>query len=303
MVSRDVVRTLVRIVAVGAAVGLTPACKKKQALPAPTPVAGVDAGAPAPRIPPATEPDPGFEARREALLRRGDPANMQPAPVIDVGKPVDNPADMIKVVSRDVMMVGAIKVDLKAGAAELPAKVGTPMGPLEYIAVGKGGKAYESLFTVEVTGVELRLALTLLGYEGTVPAADGTLAAPTAADTVLVAVRVAGKERPLADVLLDQRTGKQPVDAPWQVVGFGDGDRGQALRAADFMTLVPRDTLAPLRVTVDAGNPYAPGQGLTANAKALPVVGGDVTIVFKRRPDAPAPPPTSVGPSRPRVTP
>src|SRR5688500_14797452 len=101
MVSRDVVRTLVRIAAVGVVVGLSPACKKKKEAappPAVAPIAVEAAGLARPRIPPATEPAPGYEARRDALLRRGDPANMQAAPVIDVNKPAENPADMIKVV-------------------------------------------------------------------------------------------------------------------------------------------------------------------------------------------------------------
>lgn len=285
--------------ALGVALALALGCKKKestaskgQETPAPA-TAPVDARGPTP----ATQPDPDFEKNRAELLRRGDPEMMKPAKVVDGSGPAATAADMIKVVSKDVMKVGAITVDLKAGRAELPAMVAFPTGPLEYVMVGVKGKAYESVFTVEAKAVELRLALTLLGFEGTVPAADGTLPAATAADSILVAVKVDGKERPLADYLVDNRSGKRAPDAPWQVVGFRDADRALALSTENFMTLVPRDVHAPLRITIDAGNPYAgPDQGLGLNKRTMPATGSKVTLVLRRRPDAPAAPPrTSAG--------
>ncbi|HRK46189.1 MAG TPA: hypothetical protein PK324_11230, partial [Nocardioides sp.] len=128
--------------------------------------------------------------------------------------------------------------------------------------------------------------------------ADGSLPAATAADSVLVAVAVDGKERPLADFLIDNRSGKRAPDAPWQVVGFRPADRALALSTENFMTLVPRDVYAPLRITIDAGNPYAgPDQGLGLNKRTMPATGAKVSLVLRRRPDAPAVSPrTSAGP-------
>lgn len=282
------------------ALALLPACKKKtstasrdQEAPT-TAVAPPDARGPVP----ATQQDPDFEKNRAELMRRGDPEMMKPAKVVDGTEPAANPAEMIKVVSKDVMKVGAITIDLKAGRAEVPAMVAFPSGPLEYVMVSTKGKAYESAFTVEASVVELRLALTLLGFEGTMPAADGTLPAATAADSVLVAVAIDGKERPLADYLIDNKSGKRAPDAPWQVVGFRDADRTLALSTENFMTLVPRDVYAPLRITIDAGNPYAgPDQGLGLNKRTMPATGAKVSLVLRRRPDAPAVSPrTTSGP-------
>jgi len=96
--------------------------------------------------------------------------------------------------------------------------------------------------------------------------------------------------KPLSWYLVDGRVGKPLADAPWQVVGFRDADRDFALKARDFMTLVPRDTMAPLRLTIDAGNPYAgPDQGIGADPKRLPATGTAVTLALKRRADGPAP--------------
>lgn len=266
---------------------LVSACKKKARTDATPPPPAADAGAVS-KIPSPTAPDLGYEERRAELLKRGDPAMMQPAPVYDEKVPEQTAADLVKAVSKDVLMVGAIRVDLAKGRAELPAKVVVVSAPLEYIMVSPWGKAYESMLTVTATVVELRLALTLLGLEGTMPDASGKVAAPTAADTVTAALRVDGKERPLAWFLIDRRVKKPLADAPWQVIGFRDADRNAALRTQELMTLVARDQLAPLRITTDVGNVYAgPDHGVVADPKKLPAAGTEVTLVLARRVDAP----------------
>jgi hypothetical protein len=240
-------------------------------------------------VPAPTDPDPGLESRRKQLLERGDPNVMKPAPVVDQTKAPPNPADLLKVISRDVMQVGAIKVDLAKGTADIPVTVAAPSGPLEYAMVAPGGKAYESVLKTTVTAIELRFALTLLGFEGTPVDAHGKLPAATPADTVMASVRIGSKTRPLADLMLDQRTQKPVKDAPWQVVGFADADRDAALRGAELMTVITREEYAPLRYTLDAGNPYVRDQGLVANKATLPPPGTELTLVLSRRPDAPPP--------------
>ncbi len=274
-------------------------CKKsapKATAPDPA-AASRDAGARGkPGVPSPTDPDPGYEARRDELLRRGDPEMMKPAKVIDTSAPPVNPAELIKVVSKDVMMVKQIRVDLAAGTAELPGRVSIDAGPLEYVAVALAGKAYESLFIVDTSVVELRLVLTLLGYEGSEPAADGSLPAATPADTVDVAVKIDGKERPLSAFLIDRKTGKAPKDMAWQVVGFRPSDRTAALTTLQLLTLVGQDAMAPLRIIGGAANPYAgPDAGLGPNADALPAVGSEVTLVIRRGKDAPPPRPYTAG--------
>src|SRR4051812_17010431 len=69
-----------------------------------------------PGPPSPSAPDPDWQKRRDELVRRGDPSVMKSAPVFDHSKPVPpTPTDMIKPVSKDVMMVGPIRVDLANG--------------------------------------------------------------------------------------------------------------------------------------------------------------------------------------------
>jgi len=280
---------------------LIPSCKKKSRTDATPPAPAADAGAVS-KIPSPQAPDLGYEARRAELLKRGDPAMMQPAPVHDDKVPEQTAADLVKAVSKDVLMVGTIRVDLAKGTAEVPAKVVVVGAPLEYIIVSQWGKSYESMLSVAATVVELRLALTLLGYEGTMPDASGKVAAPTAGDTVTAALRIDGKEKPLSSFLIDRRAKKALAEAPWQVIGFRDNERTVALRTQELMTLVPRDYLAPLRIAIDVGNVYAgPDHGVVADPKKLPAVGSDVTLVLARRVDAP--PPKAPSPSLGAETP
>ncbi|MCA9679722.1 MAG: hypothetical protein H6708_01665 [Kofleriaceae bacterium] len=269
-------------------------CRKTSSSSAPPAAAapGGDAGAPGlahKKLPPATEPDPDYEARRDELLRRGNPEMMKPGEVIDVNaEPEVSAAEMIKPVSKDVMMVKDIKVDLAKGRAELPAHVSLNMGPLEFVAVTTGGKAYESLLTVDSSVVELRLALTLLGFEGVVPDAQGGLPPADDSNSVHLLLRVGDKEAPIGDFMIDRRTGKPAQDAAWQVVGFDDAGRKSALTTKQLATVIARDAEVPLRITTDAGNPYAgPDQGLVPNSAALPAATSDVVLILQRHGAAP----------------
>jgi hypothetical protein len=227
---------------------------------------------PKPRIPPATEPDLGYEARRDELLRRGDPAMMQPAPVFGADEPPAEASatDLVKSVSKDVMMVKAIKVDLAKRRLEIPGKVALREGVLEFIAVTPAGKTYESLFTIDATAVQLRLALTLLGLEGKEGEAG-----------VTVSVALPGGEVPLGDLLVDRKTGKKVSDLRFSVVPFEDKDKSAALRSEQMLSLVEHEPFAPLRVVGDHGNPYqGPDQGLGLASKKVPEVGTAITLIL-----------------------
>lgn len=264
-------------------------CKERGAKPAdrtPPPAAAiVDAGAP--RIPKPTEPDPDWEQRRDELLRRGDPARM-PTGTPDAGPPLANPADLIKVVDRDHLKVGNALVDLAAGAIEIPVTLSATNAPLEYLLVARGGKAYEAAFVADLSAVELRLALTLLGFDGPIP--DGANAVPkaSAADALVATFRTGGRERPVAELFALQATGKPPAPLPFQAIGFGPADRDGALATRELITLVARDRVAPLRLAEDAGNPYS-GQGVVTNTGKLPTTSTDLTLVLRRMPSGPSP--------------
>jgi hypothetical protein len=113
---------------------------------------------------------------------------------------------------------------------------------------------------------------------------------------ILVLKTIGDKDVPVSSWLIDRKTGKAPKDLPWQVVGFRDDARTAALTTTSFLTLVPRDTAAPLRISGDAGNPYAgPDQGLGTDPAKVPPVGTELTLIIARHPDAPALPPSSPG--------
>ena len=280
------------VIALAAALGLAGACKgkSKEAKPA----AGSAETGPAtpkerPRPPkqrPATEPDLGYEERRKLLLERGNPELMKAQEPIDYTAPTVRPQDLIKPIDANNVQIGTIKLNLTTGRAEIPAKVASPSAPLEYVAVAEKGKAYESLLTVNVTAIELRLALSLMGYEGVTPnGTDRVLPPPTAQDSVLVTGIVNGKERPISAYLFDKKTKKPPKDHDFQVVGFQSADRDQALLTKDFFSLIARDPFAPLRINTDTGNPYAgPNEGYSGNDKLIKP-GQEMTLVLKRRPD------------------
>jgi hypothetical protein len=272
----SVTRGVITFVAISIAVA---SCKcgdkagKKQA-PAP---AVADAGPK--RLPGPTEPDPDYEARRDELLRRGDPAVMKDAPVVDQSKPPAEATatDLIKTVSKDVMMVKSIRVDLAKRRLEIPGTVTLQKGMLEFIAVAPAGKTYESMLSVDASAVQLRLALTLLGFEGTQAASPG--------QTLTAALRLKrdGKdvEVPIEDVLIDRRTGKAPKDLRWWVTAFGDAEKNEALSTNQLVSLVAHERFAPLRVEGDTGNPYAgPDQGLTTDPEKVPAVTTPVTLIL-----------------------
>jgi len=271
--------------ALGALVAMT-ACKDRGAKPAAQPPpAVVDAGAP--RIPKPTEPDPDWERRRDELLRRGDPARM-PIGAPDAGAPVANPADLIKVVDKDHLKVGSVLIDLGAGALEIPVTLSATNAPLEYLLVARGGKAYEAAFVADVSAVELRLALTLLGFDGPIPDGANAVPAASAADALVATYRTGGREHPVAELFALQATGKPPAPLPFQAIGFGAADRDVALTTRELITLVARDRVAPLRLAEDAGNPYT-GQGVVTNTGKLPTASTDLALVLRRMPSGPAP--------------
>jgi hypothetical protein len=256
-----------------------------------------------PKPPPPTAPDPGYEERRRLLLQRGNPEMMKAAPVAQTTAPDVKPEQLIKSLGKDLLQVGTnIKVDLAKGRAEIPAKVAATTQPLEYVAVGPNGKAYESLLIVDVTAIELRLALSLMGYDGTMPQKpEGKVAPATPEDTVFLSAIVGGKERPVSAYMIDKKTKKPPKDIPWQVIGFQAEDRDQSLLTRDFFTLVARDYFAPVRYSIDPGNSYAgPDEGYVGNPKALPA-DATVTLVIKRNPAKPAMPamPDMTNPTQP----
>lgn len=72
----------------------------------------------------------------------------------------------IKEISPDVLRIGAVTLDKKAGTATFPAVTNMDSGVIEYLLVGEGGKSYESLFVTKAEPYHLHVAMLLLGAKG-----------------------------------------------------------------------------------------------------------------------------------------
>ncbi len=150
-----------------------------------------------------------------------------------------------------------IVVDLRSGEVRIDGEVCIEQGILEYIAVGDGGKAYESLFALACRASHLHAAMLIAGYQAgavspelrgdfapnapatTNPAAhirpegaprvtapppgqpDTAAREPTRA-VVDVEVRQADgtwQRRPIESFLIDRRTNQPPARLEWAFTG------------------------------------------------------------------------------------
>jgi hypothetical protein len=244
-------------------------CKCKKDSPQTAAGPALDAAPAKPRIPRPQDPDPDWEKRRDELLRRGNPEVMKDAPVIDQSQPPPEASatDLIKSVSKDVLMVKNVKVDLAKRRIEIPGTIVLQSGFLEFIAVTPAGKTYESMLSVDTTAVQLRLAMTMLGLEK-----EG--------DVVDISLSHGGKEAPLHEWLVDRKTGKPPAPLRFHVVPFADAEKNIALRSEQMISLVAHEPHPPLRVIGDLGNPYAGADQGIGLSKKVPAVGTAVTLIL-----------------------
>lgn len=70
-------------------------------------------------------------------------------------------------ISPGVLEIGGVRIVGKKRQIEIPCEVALSRGLLEYLLVGRSGKAYESLLCTKVQPVSIQLALLLLGLKGT----------------------------------------------------------------------------------------------------------------------------------------
>jgi hypothetical protein len=92
-------------------------------------------------------PPPGTAARMAALQER-------PALPPDAEK-----------IGDDRYRVGKVTVDLKSKTATCAGQVNMVRGPVEYLAVARGGKVHESVLRLDVRPLHFQVALILLGLE------------------------------------------------------------------------------------------------------------------------------------------
>jgi hypothetical protein len=149
-------------------------------------------------------------------------------------------------------------------------------GVLEFIAVEKAGRDYESLFTLDCRPSALKFALLLIGCETN--------------DPVRIEVEWAGKRIPVEQLLLDRHTKKSPPALPWIFTGsyFTKSvlDGREVFMADEEQAFVALwwQPSALINLRQDFGNPYhSEAQGFEANPKALPPKDTPVKLIFRKQ--------------------
>ncbi len=226
---------------------------------------------------------------RDALLARGAPEMMQAAPKIDLNetqRPLDTQAlmkELVKPVSQDIVTVGDIRVDMKLGRIEMPAKVALDQGVLEYLLVTTNGKAYESVFTTDVPALHLQLALLMAGLQ------ESSAERKSPGDVVKLGLRfrkpgaTADSEVSANECLLDRSSGKAVSNIAWNFTGSPARSGRVWASLTGSMIALRGDASAILNAATDVGNPYAgPNTGVGVNTSAVPAVGTAVTLIISK---------------------
>jgi len=194
-----------------------------------------------------------------------------------------------------------IAIDLKAHRLTIEGRVCLDNGVLEYLAVVKGGKEYESVLALKCQPRGLHAALLLIG------AVPGDLDPRFAEDAALpdtvtpkgragsrVNIRVRwkqgdlSKEVPATSFLLNRKTNQPPPPMPWVFTGsyfIKDPDTGKEVYMADLDgSLVASfyDPTALLNLPAAAGNPYRGDRlGFALNPDTVPPVDTKVEVIFE----------------------
>jgi hypothetical protein len=168
-------------------------------------------------------------------------------------------------------------------------------GILEYVAVAKGGKEYESLIALDCQPSHLHLALMLTGDETPEGRAVGPGSPPgvrtPSGFTADVEVESAGgswDRVPVEHYLVDRATRTRPQRLIWSFTGsfFSAGpDGGDQVYVADLersVIALCHDATAVLNLTWDHGNPYQdPAAGLEVRTSHVPPVGTRVRLILR----------------------
>ena len=178
--------------------------------------------------------------------------------------------------------IGRILLDKNAGSFTVPGRVIHLSGPIEYIAVARGGmKEYESVFELDASATEFQLACILIGFDDTKsdkPRYQFDEREPTGQGAAIdVSWEEDGKlvRVPAANTLLE---GDETFDDhSWVYIGSNTQNGGQ-------MTAEMIGSLIGIVHDPDAIIDHQRGVGIgayglvTANAELLPPEGAPVTF-------------------------
>jgi hypothetical protein len=174
---------------------------------------------------------------------------------------------------------------------EATGNVSLTNGILEFIAVEKGGRDYESLFTLDSKPSALKFALLLIGCETNDVPGD-VKAAARAGDRLRIEVewQVGGKPKrvPVEKLLVNRKTKKSPTELAWVFTGsrFVKDIEGRDVFLADaeqaFISLWWNPAVL-INVAGEFGNPYhGDDQGFEVNAGAAPPKDTPIRLIFRK---------------------
>lgn len=182
--------------------------------------------------------------------------------------------------------VGAIEIDKPARRFQVSGTViqrEMPDGPIEFIAVTKGGmKAYEAIFELDTTAVEFNLACILIGLDAEGATLPERHFDPVPVKGERVSVFVEWRQQGESSrVPVEQSiTGHDPQEHEWVYTGsfFGHAGHYMAEVSGALVGFVhDQDSIIQHRTGLGLGNYGA----ITYNSELLPVPGTAVTLVVE----------------------
>jgi hypothetical protein len=196
-------------------------------------------------------------------------------------------------IGEDRYRVGKLTVDLRERSVTCPGRINMPLGMVEYLAVGVGGKQHESVLVLDTRPLHLQVALILLGLEhkGGLRFQGDSQAPAGSPLSISVTWQRAGKRVQVAaeDLVWDVER-KRPMErGAWVFSGWPDQKGGDL---DDDLSLVAtyRDPAAIVNNALAGGSDDT---RYKVNQRIAPPRDSLVTVVFKPRGSVPAagPPP------------
>lgn len=211
-------------------------------------------------------------------------AKTQPPPLVDPAT-IQKDGDTVK-------LPGLVVHAAKQPYIEVTGKVVLEEGILEFIAVEKEGRTYESLLALDCKPSALQFALLLIGCE---PSPEPRTVQPGGkiGDRLAIDIEwtVDGKPKrmPVEELLVDRKTSKPPVDLAWYFTGsyfttFGNETRFYADIDQSFIATVWMPGVL-INLGNNFGNPYqSEAAGFEINAKRVPPKDTPIKLIFRKHP-------------------
>lgn len=198
------------------------------------------------------------------------PAPEQPLPLQEIGP--------------GVYALDEIKIYVKDGRIEFPAKINMAEGLLEYLLVGEQGKVHESLLATPVQASNLQIALLMLGLQGTKnPLSMQGEARIPEGSPVRIRVRLQNDQQKktiaVEEWIINRSSGKVMSPMDWIFTG-------SIINNGQFMAQVEKSLVAifhdPVAVIDNSLEEGSHDEFWFVNKGMVPAVGTEVTLVIQK---------------------